>query len=115
VFRERRGNAEGELVAAVVLSTSASAAPSLTWPVSEASLSCRMVRYALKPFSSDALESMARARGLSEATIQPEAVQSVSGRGYRNSSGKGSAPYRTNSRARDLDFCRLAAARLVTS
>jgi hypothetical protein len=30
-------------VAAVVLSTSASAAPSLTWPVSEAYLSCRMV------------------------------------------------------------------------
>ena len=33
-------------VAAVVLSTSASAAPWLTWPVSEASISCRMVRYA---------------------------------------------------------------------
>jgi hypothetical protein len=57
-------------VAAVVLSTSASAAPSLTWPISEASISCRMVRYALKLCSSEALESMARARGLSEATIQ---------------------------------------------
>jgi hypothetical protein len=57
-------------VAAVVLSTSASAAAALTWPVSEASISCRMVRYALKLYSSEALESMARARGLSEATIQ---------------------------------------------
>ena len=57
-------------VAAVVLSTSASAAPSLTWPISEASISCRMVRYALKLYSYEALESMARARGLSEATIQ---------------------------------------------
>ena len=57
-------------VAAVVLSTSASAAPWLTWPVSEASISCRMVRYALKLYSYEALESMARARGLSEATIQ---------------------------------------------
>ena len=57
-------------VAAVVLSTAASAAPSLTWPISEASISCRMVRYGLKLYSSEALESMARARGLSEATIQ---------------------------------------------
>ena len=44
--------------------------PLLTWPVNEASISCRMVRYALKLYSSEALESMARARGLSEATIQ---------------------------------------------
>jgi ABC-type dipeptide/oligopeptide/nickel transport system permease component len=57
-------------IVAVALSTSASAAPSLTWPVSEASISCRMVRYALKLYSSEALVSMARAHGVSEATIQ---------------------------------------------
>ncbi len=57
-------------IVAVVLSTPASAAPALAWPVSEASISCRMVRYALNFYSSEALESMARARGISEATIQ---------------------------------------------
>jgi ABC-type dipeptide/oligopeptide/nickel transport system permease component len=57
-------------IVAVALSTSASAAPSLTWPVSEASISCRMVRYAVKLYSSEALVSMARAHGVSEATIQ---------------------------------------------
>jgi hypothetical protein len=107
-------------VAAVVFSPSASAAPSLTWPVNEASISCRIVRYALKLYSSEALESMARAPGAAKQHPTAQAMRIVSGRGSRwlsvrsgRGSGKPARPILTGAPLdRSVD---LPPARLVTS
>ncbi|MBR0876901.1 hypothetical protein JQ608_06755 [Bradyrhizobium liaoningense] len=43
---------------------------SMEWPDDERSITCRMVRWAMKRYDAATLESMARARGVSEATIE---------------------------------------------
>ncbi|WP_035661437.1 hypothetical protein [Bradyrhizobium sp. Ec3.3] len=46
------------------------AAYAMSWPDDEKSITCRMVRWALKKYDAATLESMARAHGVSEATIE---------------------------------------------